>query len=124
MFPPVFERAAVDSTVQVHFGRDPTRLYPAGEAPAGVTAPYAVWRVISGSPGNTLGHTPDLDAWTVQAEVFAATASAARAAARALRDAVEPVAHIVAWRGESRDVDTRLYRYSFDMDWLVNRTKE
>ena len=43
---------------------------------------------------------------------------------RALRDAVEPVAHIVAWRGESRDVDTRLYRYSFDVDWLVNRNKE
>lgn len=124
MFPPFFARAAADRAAQVHFGRDPTRLYPAGEAPADVTTPYAVWRVISGAPQNTLGHTPDLDAWTVQAEVFAATASAARAAARALRDAVEPVAHIVAWRGESRDVDTRLYRYSFDVDWLVNRTKE
>ena len=43
------------------------------------------------------------------------------AVAEALRDAIEPNAHITSWRGDSRDTETKLYRYSFDLTWWVNR---
>lgn len=121
MYPPVFETVAADTAAQALLGVNPTRFYPAGEAPQGVSSPYAVWRTVTGFPENYLDKTPDIDTYTIQVEVFASTLSAARGAAEAVRDAVEPLAHIVAWRGESRDVDTRLYRFSFDVDWMVNR---
>jgi hypothetical protein len=80
-----------------------------------------VWSVVTGSPENYINEVPDFDTWAIQIEVFAETADAARDAAEALRNAIEPEAHVVAWRGESRDVETRLYRYSFDVDWMVSR---
>jgi hypothetical protein len=86
-----------------------------------VAKPYAVWSVVTGSPENYINEIPDFDVWAIQIEVFAETADASRNAAEALRNAIEPEAHVVAWRGESRDVETRLYRYSFDVDWMVSR---
>lgn len=121
MFPPVFQTVAADSDCQTNLGVTPTRFYPFGEAPTGVAKPYAVWSVVTGSPENYINEVPDFDTWAIQIEVFAETADAARDAAEALRNAVEPEAHVVAWRGESRDVETRLYRYSFDVDWMVSR---
>ena len=41
--------------------------------------------------------------------------------AAALRDAIEPHAHITRWGGSSRDEKTKRYRYSFDVDWHVQR---
>lgn len=121
MFPPVFEVVSADSDVQSNLGSSPCRFYPFGEAPQNVTSPYGVWGVVTGTPENYVNQVPDLDTWVVQIEVFAKTASAARDAAEAVRNVIEPLAHIVAWRGESRDAETRLYRYSFDVDWMVSR---
>ena len=41
--------------------------------------------------------------------------------ALALRDAIEPVAYITAWLGESIDPDTKNNRFSFQVDWIVLR---
>jgi len=54
-------------------------------------------------------------------DCWAATATAARALAAAARDAIQGEAHIVAWAGESRDPETKNYRYSFDVDFYVTR---
>lgn len=121
MYPPIFSVCAANAGVQTSLGVSPTRLYPSGEAPSGVALPYAVWQMVTGIPQNYLGKAPDIDSFTVQIDVFAATATEARNAAEALRDAIEPNAHITAWRGESRDAETRNYRYSFDLDWFVPR---
>ena len=62
-----------------------------------------------------------MDSYSIQVDVYAATATLARNAAGAIRDAVEPVAHVTSWGGESRDPDTNNYRVNFTIDWWVPR---
>ena len=121
MYPPIFQVAAADPGVTALLGAAPTRLYPFGEAPQGVTYPYAVWQSAGGAPENFLAGRPDADSYTTQVDVYADTADSARKVAKALRDAVELVAHVVAWRGDSRDPETKKYRFSFDVAWIVRR---
>jgi len=121
MFPPIFQVAAADPGVTALLGSGPVRLYPFGEAPEGVTLPYAVWQLVAGSPENYLAGRPDMDGFTLQVDVYAATGSSARSVGAALRDAIELKAHVVRWGGESRDKDTNNYRLSFDVDWLTPR---
>ena len=121
MFPPVFEVCSADADVQTNLGTSPCRLYPFGEAPQGVTTPYATWATVIALPELYIDCVPDIDQFTVQIEVFADTASAARDAAKALRDVVEQYAHVTGYNGESRDPDTRHYQYSLDVDWFVHR---
>lgn len=121
MTPPVFATAYADATVKSLLGTTPCRLYPFGEAPEGVALPYAVWQTIGGAPENALNSVPDIDNFATQIDVYASSASSARAVAEALRDAFEPVAHVTRWNGESKNPDTKRYRYSFDVDWLTER---
>lgn len=120
MFPPIYEVCAASSEVQAALGT-PVRLYPFGEAPQGVALPYAVWQTLGGSPENYLKQRPDVDQFTLQIDVYATSATAARNVARALRNAIEPVAYITRWNGEDRDQETKNYRVSFDVDWWVQR---
>lgn len=121
MFPPAFQVAAASPTVQAALGSSPVRFYPFGEAPQNEQRPYAVWQTAYGSPENYIGDTPDIDTWGVQVDCFALTINQVRDSAKALRDVFEPVAHIVGWRGETRDADTNLYRYSFDVEFWTPR---
>jgi hypothetical protein len=121
MYPPLFQVCAADSDVQTLLGVGPTRLWPFGEADPSPTYPYAVWQTIAGSPQNYLGQTPDVDFFGLQIDVYARTAEDARAVARALRGAIEPVAYVTAYIGEFRDTITRNFRYSFSVDWIVQR---
>lgn len=121
MVPPIFEMAAADPAATALLGSAPVRLYPFGEAPQGVTLPYAVWQLVSGAPENYLAGRPDIDGFTLQVDVYASTGASARAVGAALRDAVELTAHVTRWGGESRDTETGRYRLSFDVDWFVSR---
>lgn len=121
MTAPIFQVCAADPAVTALLGSNPTRLYPFGEAPQGVAMPYAVWQVVSGAPENYLAATPDIDGYTLQIDVYATEATEARQVTAALRDAIEPHAHITRWTGESTDPDTGHKRSSFDVDWLVHR---
>lgn len=121
MFPPIFEVCAADSGVTDLLGTAPTRFYPFGEADQNTVLPYAVWQSVSGFPENYMNNAPDVDSYTLQVDAYAKTATSARDVAEALRNATEGKAHVVSWRGESRDPKTNHYRYSFDIDWIVNR---
>lgn len=121
MYPPIFALAFASAAVKALLGTNPLRFYQFGDAPQGVTKPYAVWQTITGSPENYLGNAPDVDRYTVQVDVYASSADSARACAEALRDAVEPAAHIVGWRGERRDPTTKNFNYSFDVEFHVKR---
>ena len=121
MFAPIFSVCAADAGVVALLGTAPTRLYPFGEAPQDTVKPYAVWQMITGSPENYLAGRPDVDGFTMQVDVYAPTATAVRDVARALRNAIELKANIVRWGGESKDSATKIYHYSFDVDWLVPR---
>lgn len=118
---PIFRVSAADPGVQALLGVSPHRLYPFGEAPEGVAKPYAVWQLVTGSPENYLAGRPDMDGYTLQVDVYAESASAARAVTEALSHAIELQAYVTRWGGESKDTETKLYRSSFDIDWLVPR---
>lgn len=121
MFPPIYEVCAASPAVTSLLGTNPVRLFAFGEAPQNEARPYAVWQMVTGSPENYVGDRPDIDRYLIQIDVYAVGGATSRSVALALRDAIEPGAHIVGWRGEGRDPDTRMYRYSFDVEWFVNR---
>ncbi|HBO3004317.1 TPA: DUF3168 domain-containing protein [Pseudomonas aeruginosa] len=121
MYPPIFTVAAADPGVTALIGSNPVRLYLFGEAPQGVVYPYVAWQSLGGLPENYLGTLPDADSYNTQIDVYADTATSARTVAKALRDAIEPIAYVTSWRGESRDTETKKYRFSFDVAWIVQR---
>ncbi|MCQ2994016.1 DUF3168 domain-containing protein [Pseudomonas syringae] len=118
---PIFAVCAADVGVTSLLGKSPTRLYPFGEAPEGVAKPYAVWQLLTGSPENYLSGRPDIDGYSLQVDVYANTASDARAVTGAISYAIELAANVTRWGGETKDPATKLYRSSFDIDWLVPR---
>lgn len=129
MTPPIFSAVnvpAVQAFLQ-NGALEALRFYSFGRAPQEPTYPYAVWRLVPGAPLNNLSAPPDMDALTTQVDVYARQtpdgggAASVRAIASVIRDAIEPVAHIVAWHGESIDPDTGNNVFSFDASWFVQR---
>lgn len=127
MNPPIFATVNIPAVrALLKTGTGPLRFYAWGMGPQPPAYPYAVWRFAAGAPENYLGDVPDIDDMSLQVNVYAAEtdtqgAAKCRQIAEALRDAVEQVAHITAWRGESRDPETRSYVYSFDVDFWTPR---
>jgi len=121
MIAPIFKACAASQAVTAVIGSNPVRLYPFGLQDDNVVYPYVVWQNISGSPENYLDKRPDADSYTLQVDVYADTVASAASVAAALRDAIEPHAYITRWGGQSRDPETKRYRYSFDVDWIVLR---
>lgn len=118
---PIFAVCAADAALIALLGAQPTRLFPFGEAPEGVIKPYAVWQLLTGSPDNYLSGRPDIDGYTLQVDVYATTAGDSRAVTQAIARAIELKANVTRWGGETKDTATKLYRSSFDIDWLVPR---
>lgn len=121
MTPPIFSVVAASGAVTALIGNSPVRFFLFGEAPQAIQTPYCVWQTVFGAPENFLGQVPDLDSWSTQIDVYADTASSARTVAEAVRDALEPVAYVTSWNGESRDTATKRYRYSFDVAFITPR---
>jgi len=121
MIPPIFQVCEQSAAVWALIGGDHLRLYPFGEQDDDVIYPYAVWQGIAGSPENYLGNRPDVDTFTLQVDVYADTVKTATDLTNALRDAIEPHAYITRWGAMTRDNDTKRYRSSFDVDWMVPR---
>lgn len=121
MYPPIYTVCKADAGVTAQLGSPEPRLYAFGEAPQDDALPYAVWRIPTGAPENYINQVPDIDNWTVQVDVYAARGSQAIDAAEALRDAIEPHAHIVRWGAQDTDPDTGNRHISFDVSWFVPR---
>ena len=121
MIPPIFPVLFASEEVKALLGSSPLRVFPFGMVEERPVYPYAVWQVSSGLPENYVSGLPDVDNFTTQIDVWGTTPDSVLACAEAMRDAIEPVAHITFWRGQSRDPDTKNYRYTFEVDWYVNR---
>jgi hypothetical protein len=125
MYPPLFATLAASTAVKALIGSNPVRAWPAGKSPQPGTTffavPYVTWQTIDGLPENYLGTAPDSDSFTAQVDVWADTDDSARDVAEACRDALQTVAYITAWRGESREPATNRYRYSFDVSFIASR---
>ncbi|HCM7226075.1 TPA: DUF3168 domain-containing protein [Klebsiella aerogenes] len=121
MIAPIFAVCAASQAVKDLLGTNPVRLYPFGMQDDNIVYPYAVWQNIDGSPENYLNQRPDADRYSLQVDVYGDTDIDVIAVSRALRDAIEGNAHITRWGEQTRDQETGKYRYSFDIDWIVQR---
>lgn len=121
MIAPIFKVCSASQAVTTLIGSNPVRLFPFGLQDDNVEYPYVVWQNISGEPGNYLDRRPDVDSYTLQVDIYSDAVESAKAVAMALRDAIEPHAYITRWGAQSRDPETKRYRYSFDVDWIVKR---
>ncbi|WP_286931948.1 tail completion protein gp17 [Leclercia sp. UBA5958] len=122
MIAPIFPVCAASAAVTDLLGDNPVRIYPFGVQDDNIVYPYAVWQNIpGGGPENFLNQRPDADMFSLQIDIYANTPDEAIAVAEAMRDAIEVKANIVRWGNQTRDPETLRYRYSFDVDWIVNR---
>lgn len=122
MNPAVFPLLSASPAVRAALGTNPTRVYPWGLAPDNVTDPYCVWDYSAGAPNNFLGCRPNTDYFAVQFDVYGINEAPVLAAAKALRDALEPRYQISNWGGAGRDPKTLRYRFNFSVDWWQNRS--
>jgi hypothetical protein len=97
------------------------RVYPWGEAPENVARPYATYGVYNGVPENYLGQVPDVDNLGTQIDVWADTAASGNACAIAIRDSLEPHAHMTSFAANERDGETKLYRCRMSFDFYKER---
>lgn len=121
MIPPVFQIIAASAECRTYLGQNPTRLYPFGEAPQGVQQTYAVYQMVTSVPANYLGKLPDIDDARIQIDVYAASQSTAKAAATAIRDAIEPHAHMLNASDRGRDSQTRNYGFLLEFEFFTDR---
>lgn len=123
MTPAIFSMVAGSAACRAILGSPPSmRFVEFGEALQGsTTSPYAVWQLITGVPSNYLGQLPDSDDARVQVDVYASQQLQARALAIAIRDAIEPHAHMVNYAQRARDATTRNFGYLLDFEFLMNR---
>lgn len=122
MFAPLYEACAASAAVKNLLGDNPVRLYPFGNAPQDVARPYAVYQRIGGNPENNLSDVPESDAVSYQIDVYDDEEPGVNPVVLALRNALEPVAYVVRWGFEGLETDTKLYRSSFDVDFIVDRS--
>jgi hypothetical protein len=118
---PFFQVCKADPTVQGLLGGALPRIYPFGQAPQEVAKPYVVYQWIGGAPFNMINCRPDADRASLQVDVYGLTTQSTTTVAKAIRNAIELDSYITGYRGDMRDEETKLYRTSFDVDWLVNR---
>jgi hypothetical protein len=121
MLPPVYNTLRASSPVLALVG---DRIYRHGSAPQGVKHPYLTWYMINGSPENTLSELPGIDRQSIQVDVWCGGATGDRqceAVAEAVRDALEPHAHMTSTPIDQREQATGLWRIALEFDWFVSR---
>lgn len=120
MLPPVFATLRASSAVLALLGTPP-RVYRHGDAPQDVPRPYVTWSLISGLPENNLSDPPPVDHLVIQVDCWSQTDEQVEQLAIAVRDAIEPYAHMTGFPVNERERDTKLYRISLQFDWWLSR---
>lgn len=121
MTAPIFSVLMQSPDVMQLLGPTILRFYDFANKPEKPTYPYGTFQNYAGSPQMFLGTLPDVDTWSIQVDIFSKTSNEARTIAQAIRDAIEPHSYITRWGVQVQDDDTKSYRYSFDVDWMVLR---
>lgn len=118
---PFYKVCKADPGVLALLGSPEPRIYPFGTSPQDGTKPYVVYQDVGGSPFNMLNCRPDADQISLQVDVYATTQAKSTEVAKAIRYAIELDSYITLYVGNMRDEETKLYRTTFRLDWLVNR---
>ena len=118
--PAVFPLLTAAAPVTALIGTTPTRAYRHGRAPQGVTAPYVTWNIAASTAQNTLTGVPSADLFNVRMDCWSDDDAQVEALATAVRDAIEPSAHMLGIVANDRDATTNRYRISMTFDfWLL-----
>jgi hypothetical protein len=120
MLPNIFTTLQASAAVRALLGARP-RIFRMGEAPQDSEKPYATWLLISGVPELTLSETPAIDRDSIQLDVWSRTETECEEIAIAIRDRMEQVTHMTAFRVHAREAETRLYRIGMDFDYFLPR---
>ena len=117
MLPLIYTALTGDATVAALVS---TRVYRHGTAPQDVTAPYVTWSAPGGFAENAFDGAC-ADVFRVQVDCWSDTDAGVEALADAVRDVIEPLAHLNGYIADERDATTRRYRMSMAFDWIGSR---
>lgn len=107
--------------VKAVLGVEPLRMFPWDRAPANVKKPYGVYAVYNAQPENYLGEVPDIDNKSTQINIYAENSKSLEACYIAVRDALEPHAHMTAFSTPAVNEDTDLYSCTMEFDFWNHR---
>jgi hypothetical protein len=122
MLPPVFTLLKASNDVKNIVGTNPPRIYRHGSAPERpdnlpLSDPYITWFAVSTSPENNLSGLPPTDLVPVQVDCWHQTDAGIELLAKAVRDALEPYAHMTGVPIDGREPETLLYRKALLFDF-------
>ncbi len=121
MLPAIYSWLKAASAVTAIIGSNPARAFRHGDAPQDTTHPYVTWQLVAGVPDNQISGLPPSDRYTVQVDCFHQTDAGVESLAAAVRNAIEPYAHLTSIPVNNRDAETKLYRIALQFDVLQNR---
>jgi hypothetical protein len=121
MFPPVFQTLKASQSLRSIVGTNPPRIYRHGSAPQDTTRPYVTWSVIGTEPQNNLSDLPPSDRIALQVDCWHQTDAGVEALAEAVRDAIEPRAHMTGLVVDLREPETKLFRVGLQFDFWLDR---
>lgn len=121
MNPAIFPILNANSAVKAVLGSSPLRFYPWGRAPQNVAKPYATYNVYNGNPENYMDRVPDIDNKGTQIDLYATTSESAEDVFIAIRNALEPYAHMTSFATPLLDEETNLYTGRMEFDFWDDR---
>lgn len=120
MNPDLFPILMADATVTGLLG-NPPKVYPWGRAPQDVQVPYVVYGVYNGNPENYLDRVPDIDNKGTQIDIYDSDPLRCESIALAIRNALEPDAHMTSFATPDRESETDFYSCRLEFDFWENR---
>lgn len=125
MLPPIFTTLKSSNAVKNIVGTNPPRIWRHGHVPESlkrpIADPYVTWSLVSGVPENTLSELPSKDRMSIQIDCWHQTDKGIETLADAVRDAMEPSAHMTAMLIDEQEPETKLFRMSMQFDWFLDR---
>jgi hypothetical protein len=121
MLPDLFTLLKANTPVKNLLGTTQLRVFPAGRAPEESIRPYAVYSVVNGTPENYLSGTPSIDNIGTQISVYAETFDSLINCFNAIRNALEPHAHMTNYATPDQDADTNLFSCRMEFDFWDKR---
>lgn len=91
------------------------------EADENAAAPFVVWTIVSGLPENNISDRPDTANARIQIDCYSLDQSECRRLMGLALAAVEGVTNVIFGPIESREPDTKLWRWIFDASFWFNR---
>jgi hypothetical protein len=118
MLPPIYSTLRSSAAVLALVA---TKIFRHGAAPQDCAAPYITWSIVIGTPENMLSETPQIDRLVVQIDCWHTKDAGVEELSAAVRNAMEPYAHMTSILLDEQEPETKLYRIGLQFDWWLNR---